>query len=193
MSPILGIIASSKFAAVGDFESIATVSVGSGGAANIELTSIPSTYTHLQLRCFLQANRATFGMGEFEMTVNGAGGTNYSRHGIVGYGSGGGPGYWGNADAAYIYADRGLGTNTGGTYAALVIDILDYKDTNKYKTVRGMQGVDFNGSVGGYTGATNWFSGAYKSTSAITSIKFVSVYGNFTQYSQVALYGIKAA
>jgi hypothetical protein len=189
--PILGIIASSKLGVVpGDFESIATTTVGSGGAANIELTSIPSTYTHLQLRCFLQADRATFGMGEFEMTVNGAGGTNYSRHGIVGYGSGG-TGYWGNADAAYIYADRGLGTNTGGTYAALVIDILDYKDTNKYKTVRGIQGVDFNGSVGGYTGAVNLFSGAYKSTSAITSVKFVSVYGNFTQYSQVALYGIK--
>lgn len=174
------------------FESISTVTVGSGGAASIEITSIPSTYTHLQLRCYLQADRATYGMGEFEMTVNGAGGTNYSRHGIVGYGSGN-TGYWGNADAAYIYADRGLGTNTGGTYAGLVIDILDYKDTNKYKTIRGLQGVDFNGSVGGYTGAVNFFSGAYKSTNAITSIKFVSVYGNFTQHSRVALYGIKVA
>jgi len=191
--PILGIIASSISGNLaGDFESIATVSVGGGGAANIDLTSIPSTYTHLQLRCFLQADRATYGMGEFEMTVNNAAGTNYSRHGIVGYGSGG-SGYWGNANAAYIYADRGLGTNTGGTYAALVIDILDYKDTNKYKTVRGIQGVDFNGNVGGYSGAVNLFSGAYKSTSAITSIKFVSVYGNFTQYSQIALYGIKVA
>ena len=176
----------------GSFVSIATVTVGSGGAANIELTSIPSTFTHLQLRCYLQADRATYGMGEFEMTVNGAGGTNYSRHGIVGYGSTNN-GYWGNANAAYIYADRGLGTNTGGTYAGLIIDILDYKNTNKYKTIKGIQGVDFNGSVGGYTGAVNLFSGAYKSTDAITSIKFVSVYGNFTQYSQVALYGIKVA
>ncbi len=174
------------------FESISTVTVGSGGSASIEITSIPSTYTHLQLRCYLQADRATYGMGEFEFTVNGAGGTNYSRHGMVGYGSGG-TGYWGNADAAYIYADRGLGTNTGATYAAIIMDILDYKDTNKYKTIRGLQGVDFNGSVGGYTGAVNLFSGAYKSTNAITSVKFTSVYGNFTQYSQVALYGIKVA
>lgn len=193
MSPILGIWASQgKNVASGSFESIATSTVGSGGAANIELTSIPGTYTHLQLRCFLQANRATYGMGEFEFTVNGAGGTNYSRHGIVGYGSSG-TGYWGAGDAAYIYADRGLGTNTGGTYAALVIDILDYANTNKFKTIRGIHGTDFNGSVGGYTGAVNLFSGAYKSTSAITSVKFVSVYGNFTQYSQVALYGIKVA
>jgi hypothetical protein len=47
---ILGIIASSRLAAVGDFESIATVSVGSGGAADVEFTSIPATYTHLQIR-----------------------------------------------------------------------------------------------------------------------------------------------
>lgn len=176
----------------GDFTSISTVTVGSTSQASIEITSIPSTYKHLQLRCFLQADRATYGMGEFEMTVNSAGGTNYSRHGMVGYGSGG-TGYWGAGDAAYVYADRGLGTNTGATYAGLIIDILDYTNTNKFKTIRGIQGVDFNGSVGGYTGAVNIFGGAYKSTSAISSIKLTSVYGNFTQYSQVALYGIKVA
>lgn len=174
------------------YESIATITVGSTSQASIELTSIPSTYAHLQLRCYLQADRATYGMGEFEMTVNGAGGTNYSRHGIVGYGSVN-TGYWGTANAAYIFADRGLGTNTGGTYAGLVIDILDYTNSNKFKTIRGIQGVDFNGSVGGYYGAVNLFSGAYKSTDTISSIKFTSVYGNFTQYSQVALYGIKVA
>jgi hypothetical protein len=47
---ILGIIASSRLAAVGDYESIATVSVGGGGAADVEFTSIPGTYTHLQIR-----------------------------------------------------------------------------------------------------------------------------------------------
>jgi hypothetical protein len=53
--PILGIIASSKLtAAVGDFESIATVTVGGGGAATVEFTSIPATYTHLQLRYIAQ-------------------------------------------------------------------------------------------------------------------------------------------
>ena len=38
------------FAAGGDFESIATVTVGGGGAASIEFTSIPGTYQHLQIR-----------------------------------------------------------------------------------------------------------------------------------------------
>ena len=36
-------------AAAGDFESIATVSVGSGGAAEIEFTSIGTDWTHKQI------------------------------------------------------------------------------------------------------------------------------------------------
>jgi len=35
---------------IGDFESIATVSVGSGGAADVTFSSIPATFTHLQIR-----------------------------------------------------------------------------------------------------------------------------------------------
>jgi len=95
VTPILGIFDSAKSGNLyfSSYDSISTVTVGAGGAASIDITSIPSTYTHLQLRCFLQANRATYGMGEFELTVNNAGGTNYSRNGVVGYGSGG-TGYW---------------------------------------------------------------------------------------------------
>ena len=54
--PILGIIASSISGNLdaNDFESIATVSVGSGGAANVEFTSIPATFTHLQIRAILK-------------------------------------------------------------------------------------------------------------------------------------------
>ena len=52
MTPIsLGIFASANTTVGTSYESIATVSVGSGGAANAEFTSIPSTYTHLQIRC----------------------------------------------------------------------------------------------------------------------------------------------
>ena len=46
MARILGTIASS-FEALGDFESIATVTVSSGGQSTIEFTSIPSTYKDL--------------------------------------------------------------------------------------------------------------------------------------------------
>jgi hypothetical protein len=51
--PILGVIASSRLVAplVGDFESIATVTVGSGGSSNNwNLLLYRATYSHLQLR-----------------------------------------------------------------------------------------------------------------------------------------------
>jgi hypothetical protein len=39
-----------------DFESIATVTVGGGGAATVEFTSIPGTYQHLQIRAIAWSN-----------------------------------------------------------------------------------------------------------------------------------------
>jgi hypothetical protein len=50
--PILGIIASAITGnlVTTSYESIATVTVGGGGAATVAFTSIPATYTHLQIR-----------------------------------------------------------------------------------------------------------------------------------------------
>ena len=46
--------------AVGDYNSIAgTVVVAAGGQATITFSAIPSTYTHLQIRCMAQTDRAT--------------------------------------------------------------------------------------------------------------------------------------
>jgi hypothetical protein len=42
-----------------DFESIATVTVGGGGASSISFTSIPATYKHLQLEIYGKNNRGT--------------------------------------------------------------------------------------------------------------------------------------
>ena len=51
MSLILGILASSGVAAgaANSYESIATVTVGSGGSSTITFSSIPATFTHLQI------------------------------------------------------------------------------------------------------------------------------------------------
>ena len=57
--PILGTVAS-QFSSkpFGSYESIQTVTVGLGGAANVEFTSIPATYTHLQIRGISKTDRA---------------------------------------------------------------------------------------------------------------------------------------
>ena len=84
----------------------------------------------------------------------------------------------------------GLFSDSSSYPAVSVIDILDYANTNKYKTIRALTGQDGNG-----TGtATDWRltfgSGLWMNTNAITSIKTVNV--NFRNYSHIALYGIKA-
>jgi len=179
--PILGIIASSISGNLeaGDFESIATVSVGSGGSSTITFSSIPQTYTHLQLRYIAQKTTN----GSMYIRFNGDAGTNYTNHSIQGNGS-------------TVSTDAGINANgtdisasdSSGNFAASVVDILDYTDTNKYTTIRQIFGRDYNGS------GVIWLkSGLWRNTSAITSITLVPDSTNVVQYSHFALYGIRSA
>jgi len=69
------------------------------------------------------------------------------------------------------------------------VDILDYTDTNKYKTMRALYGQDTN-SVGGIT----FYSGLWKNTNAITTVTLIPNNSAFwATYTQAALYGIKGA
>jgi len=190
--PILGIIASQDYNRVtNSYESIATVTVGSGGSANVEFTSIPSTFTHLQVRCLAQTNRGTYGTDTVWLQLNSNTGSNYSRHWIVGDGSTAGVGTGNNVDKIY-FAD--MGTSTGGSFGGAVVDILDYTSTNKNKTLRILGGADFNGTLAGYGGVLTFASGLFFATpAAITSIKmFPNVGTQFNQYSSFALYGVRA-
>jgi len=179
---ILGIIASgitkSKLV-TGSYESIATVSVGAGGTSYAEFTSIPSTYSHLEIRGMMK-NSADEGI---LMRFNSDTASNYSAHYLYGTGSSAGSGN--GAPLSYTYAASGP---TSQQPSAFVISILDYADTNKYKTTRVLSGTDINGT-GGYI----WlFSGNWRSTSAISTIRIYPNAGTLQQYSHFALYGIKA-
>lgn len=173
------------------FESIATVTVGAGGASNVEFTSIPGTYKHLQIRASVQTNRGTFGNDYANMTFNSDTGSNYTRHYM---GADGSSTYAGAAANSTYLNGVTTGTSTGSTFGVGIIDILDYTNTNKYSTARVLTGNDINGSVGGYPGELYIQGGAWMNTNAITSIKFVPNSGTlFTQYTKFALYGIKGA
>ena len=163
------------------FESIATVTVSSGGASNVEFTSIPGTYKHLQVRIMNLGSYA--GNQGLNTIYNNDTGSNYSSHWLYGNGSSTGAGVTANDNIQYF----GFGLWTSEPNVS-VIDILDYADTNKYKTMRCLTGLDRNGS-----GHIYLFSGSWRNTNAITSIKITPNSGNFNQYSSFALYGIKAA
>lgn len=183
--PILGTLAS-QFSGKPFtlFESISTVTVGSGGASNIEFTSIPNTYTHLQIRGIFKTNRADDN-DRAKIQFNSDTSNNYSNHSFLGTGSS--VTAAGNANTSSILTFVGAGNNVSSVFGAGIIDILEYKNTNIYKTIRSLGGYESNS-----TGINGLDSGSWRSTSAITSIKLTPNIGsNFNQYSQFALYGIK--
>jgi len=185
LNVISGLLAGGVAASTNSYESIATVSIGSGGAATATFSSIPSTFKHLQVRLITRNDRANTLDGLY-MRFNSDSGTNYSDHFLRGSGSA----VDANADVSSAYMLMGTvaaSSATASVFAGGIIDVLDYADVNKYKTVRNLLGYDANGS--GYVGL---FSGNWRSTSAVTSITLGSTNGSgFLQNSQFALYGIK--
>ena len=164
------------------YESIATVTVGSGGAANVEFTSIPSTFEHLQLRMITRTTSSPFVNVQYNSDTTAS---NYRSHFL--YGNGSSAVATTAADKAYI-AYTSVSSNQANEFGDAVTDILDYKNTNKYKTARSLSGNDQNGG-----GFVLLFSHLWMSTSAISSIKILPVAGDFEQYTKIALYGIKGS
>lgn len=163
------------------YESIATVTVGSSGAADVTFSSIPGTYSHLQVRYLARVSTGNL----FYAIFNNDSGNNYPYHRLSGNGSSASA--YGTSATTKI-DDIFLTTNSTNIFGAGVMDLLDYTNTNKYKTLRSLSGYENNSA-----GQVILGSGLWMSTSAITSIKFVPTASTstFAQYSHFALYGIK--
>lgn len=179
------ILSASYPGALGDYQSIATTTVGVGGQATITFSSIPSTYSHLQIRYIGRTARAAT-VDYLLVQFNGDSAANYSWHQLEGNGAAASS--TSGTGQTFIYG----GVTAGSTATASVqgigtIDILDYANTNKYKTTKAISGTDNNGS-----GLIELYSGNWRSTAAITSISISNFgAGLFSQYTSFALYGIK--
>jgi hypothetical protein len=161
------------------YESIATA-VGTGSSDVITLSSIPSTYKHLQLRITGGNNFSYYA----KLTFNGNTTTsNYITHYLQGNGATASAGSY-TGYAGMVIAGSGGWVNP----TSYIIDILDYTNTNTYRTIRGLGGPDVNGSGG----VLELVSGLWMSTSSITSITLTANSGTpWTSTTKVALYGIK--
>ena len=185
--PILGIYASSMQPALNasSFESIATVTVGAGGSSSITFSSIPSTYKHLEIRGI---GRIASGAEAVLMQFNSDTGNNYAIHYLMGNGSAASAGASTTRSSMGLFWGMGIPSGAS-TFGAAVVSVLDYANTNKYKTIRSLDGYDANG-----TGAIELASGLWQSTSAVSSITLTpNSSAVFQQYSSFALYGIKGA
>ena len=167
------------------YTAIATVTVGSGGAATIEFTSIPATYTDLLLLTSLRGDRSGVTQA-VSLIVNGST-TTYTHKYIRGDGSSvisftGGSGWMnpGQATAA---------TSTSNTFSNGKIYIPNYASSNNksfsFEDVSENNGTEAYATLG---------VGVWSNASAITSIELGQRdYGSlkFVQYSTATLYGIK--
>ena len=185
MAPILGIYASqmSGHLVTGAFESIATVTA-TGGETSLNFTSIPSTYKSLQVRGIGRENAGGSGL---RITLNGDTSSSYSYHRILG--DGGDAYAYGSSNGTIIFIGGFPGNaSNSNIFSATIIDIIDYA-SSKNKTVRSINGADTNGNTGSNDNITLG-SGAYYSTSAITSINIIFPVSAIAK-STFALYGIK--
>lgn len=167
----------------GAYDSIATTTA-SGSSAVLSFTSIPSTYTHLQIRL---SGGTTAGLAP-AMTFNGDTGANYTWHRLSGNGTAASAGSSAPRNNISIAPNAGLLAVTSEIFSPAIVDILDYTSTTKNKTVRAIAGWDGNGS-----GYLDFSSGLWFATpAAITSIT-LTMAANWIAGSTAALYGIKGA
>jgi hypothetical protein len=160
------------------YEPIATTTLGSA-AADITFSSIPATYTDLRLvivaTCTISDN--------MRMQLNGDTASNYSRTALEGDGS------TAASNRTTNISILGLSTVALSTTIPTLVtaDFFSYAgSTNKTVLVTNSQ--DYNGS-----GEVGRIVGLWRSTSAITSIKFYMGSGNLATGTTATLYGILKA
>jgi hypothetical protein len=190
--PILGIIASANQQGRGGgpesgYDSLATITVPSGGVASVTFAGIPAGYKHLQIRGITRSTAAQNYMGLRMQVGNGSidTGSNYSVHELTGDGASATAGA--NTPQSTTFLMTSLAANDlASAFGVVITDLLDYGNTNKFKTFRTLGGADKNGA-----GFVNFNSGSWRNTGAINIITLYPSAGDFAQHSQLALYGVK--
>ena len=159
---------------------ISSVTVGSGGAATIDFTSIPATYTDLLVSTSL---RTTGSDGYTAITFN-SNTSNYTNRWIQGSGATATSG----SNAGRFADVPNYSGYTASTFSNGQIYIPNYAGSNNKS---------YSSDAVNETNATQAFmyfiAGLWSNTSAITSIGLSPSNGTWVQYSTAYLYGISNA
>lgn len=160
---------------------IQTIEVGAGGAAAIEFTSIPGTYTDLLL---LLSGRSTNASHDPVFVTFNSNSANYSYVSI-----------WGTGSSVQSFSGSSLANveiqylpstaQTSSTFNNAGIYIANYAGSSS-KSVS-VDPVSENNGTTAYQIPMNWL---WANSAAITTIKLDPANGNFAQYSSASLYGI---
>ena len=167
------------------YEKIATVTVGSGGTASIDFSSIPSTFTDLCLK--VSARYSASGPWDMRMTFNGNTSSTYSMRSINAAGSGTPSSASESAQASTWLG--GLQGVTTSTFNNMELYIPNYASTTSAKSIS-----TDNVNEANQTDARSFLiAGLWNpaTQAAISSLSISVSSGTFTQYSTATLYGIK--
>lgn len=160
---------------------ISTVEVGSGGAATIDFTSIPQTYTDLVLVTSARTTTNIASNGYYFLVKPNGSSSNGTFRTLYGTGSGVGSG-----GGSVIFVEANPTDYTSNTFSNSSIYIPNYAGST-FKSISSDVVLENNGTATSMTIAAQLWS----STSAITSITLTPGGGNFAQYSTASLYGIQ--
>lgn len=162
---------------------IQTITVGAGGAASIDFTSIPGTYTDLQL---VVSGRSTAAVvaANISLTFNGSA-TGYSTRNV-----------WGNGAAVqndsssttFLYGSVAV---SGASATASVFGNASFYIPNYAGSTNKSVSMDFVTENNATTAYNVFVAGLWSNSAAITQITMVLNTGNFAEYSSASLYGIK--
>lgn len=166
------------------FELIASSTVGSGGAASIDFTSIPSTYTDLCLKLFARTNRALEVDGIAIRFNNDLTTGNYTGKRLYGTG----------AAAASDSSASAMPFMTAANATASTFGSAEIYVPNYLSSVAKSASIDGAGE----TNATTTYMGLgaflWSGTSAINRLTIYPEVGTLiVQYSTAYLYGVKNA
>lgn len=176
----LGILAASGAGAAGAMELISTT-VLDGTTASVTFNSLPQTYKHLQIRYTV---RSSYSAALTYLLLSANGSYIQRTHYLNGNGA---------SVSSSTYADAIFGnipgsTATANTFAAGVIDILDYTSANKKTTFRNLTGFApaTDKSIALWSALTDTAAGA------LTSLSLIGyAFNNFASGTRFSLYGIK--
>jgi hypothetical protein len=160
---------------------ISSVTVGAGGAASIDFTSIPATYTDL---CIKASFRSDYSGQGIALRINpNSSGANMTAKVLLGSGSSAS-----SFSDTIAYASSVADTSTANTFGNVEWYIPNYAgSTNKSISVDFVTETNASAAIMGLS------AGLWSITTAISSLSLLTTAGNLKQYSTAYLYGIKNA
>jgi hypothetical protein len=162
-----------------DFKLIST-QVLTANTLNVTFSSIPQTYKHLQLRAL---GKSPTTRDDIFVKTNVSG--TYYTHALFGTGSSTSSTYRGASTSGFRLSDGGAQSTIANAFSGIIIDILDYTNTTKNKTMQAFYGRAETENI------ICLASGFVADTSAVTSLNIELTTNGFVTGSRFSLYGIR--